>query len=307
MNIAVIGIGKLGSLHAKIYNQMPAVKTLYLCDTNPAQISLLQSELTKKIETVSDYSQLLNCDIQAVSIATPTVAHFGIARAFLNKKIPCLIEKPITTTLPDAKELYQLAKKNKTVLMVGHVERFNSAYPEALKLIKNPLFIECHRLNPYPAGRSLDIGVVLDLMIHDLDIILDLVKDTPKHIDATGVTVLSKTEDIANVRIVFKKGCIANITASRISPERVRKIRVFTRDSYISLDYAKQEIDVYRKEAGILTKKNVNITKEQPLQKELAFFIEQIHRKNVSCLPDHAIEALSLALTIERKIQKRHA
>lgn len=306
MNIAVIGIGKLGSLHAKIYSQMPAVKALYLCDTNPAQIALLQSEITKKIEAVSDYRQLLGKDIQAASIATPTMAHFEIARAFLQKKMSCLIEKPITTALPDARKLYQLAKRNKTVLMVGHVERFNSAYLEALNLIKNPLFIECHRLNPYP-GRSLDIGVVLDLMIHDLDIILDLVKDSPKHIDATGVTVLSKKEDIANVRIVFKKGCIANITASRISPERVRKIRVFTHDSYISLDYAKQEIDVYRKEAGVLTKKNVDITKEQPLQKELAFFIEQINRKNVSCLPDHAIEALSLALTIEKKIQKRHA
>lgn len=305
MNIAVIGLGKLGTFHAQIYDQMPLVKKLFLCDSDPQKIADIRGKLTKDSEVTSDASSLLTKKIDGVSIATPTSSHFAIAKPFLKKGISCLVEKPMTTALSEARRLYALAAENNVVLLAGHVERFNSAYQEASKIITKPLFIECHRLSPYP-NRSLDIGVVLDLMIHDLDIILDLVKDTPVRIDATGVRVLSHKEDIANARIVFKNGCIANITASRISPERVRKIRLFTANSYVSLDYAAQEICVYQKESNQLTKKTLDIKKEQPLQKELAFFIEQIRHGKKPCLPDHALDALSLALKIQRKIEKAY-
>jgi len=306
MNIAIIGLGKLGSFHAQIYDQMPVVRKLFLCDTDPQKIADIRGKLTKDLEVTSDAASLLKKKIDGVSIATPTSTHFAIAKLFLKRGIPCLVEKPMTTALSESRRLYTLAMKKKTVLLAGHVERFNSAYQEASKIITAPLFIECHRLSPYP-NRSLDIGVVLDLMIHDLDIILDLVKDVPLRIDATGVRVLSHKEDIANARIVFKNGCIANITASRISPERVRKIRIFTADSYVSLDYAAQEICVYQKENGQLAKKTLDIKKEQPLQKELAYFIEQIRKGTKPCLPDHALDALSLALKIQNKIEKAYA
>lgn len=306
MNIAVIGTGKLGSLHAKFYAQMPEVTRLFLCDIDAQKTADLLKQLGgRNVTAVSDYTQLVRYRLDAVSIATPTATHYEIGRFFLSRSIHCLIEKPITTSLKEARQLYRLARAHKAVLMVGHVERFNSAYREAKKIIKNPLFIECHRLSPYPA-RSLDISVVLDLMIHDLDIVLDLVKDTPVKIEATGIKVLSAQEDIANVRIAFKKGCIANITASRISAERVRKIRVFTRDSYVSLDYATQEIAVYKKEKHGLAKTQLEIEKDQPLKNELAFFMKEIRSGKKPFLPDHALSALSLALRIQKKMSRRH-
>ena len=305
MNIGVIGLGKLGSLHARIYAQIPAVKKVYIFDTDIEKARELIPFLLGKGEIVSSTKALLTLMPQAVSVATPTSTHYEIAKPFLKNKIHCLIEKPITNSLKEAKCLYAIAQKNKLVLLAGHVERFNSAYLTAKDILKNPLFIECHRLSQFPK-RSLDIGVVLDLMIHDLDIVLDLVKDTPSKIDAVGVNVLSKKEDIANVRIRFKNGCVANITASRISQERIRKIRIFTQNSYASLDYAAQEIIMYKKTGGQITKKSLNIQKEQPLQQELAYFVNQVRRGRRPLLPDYAIDALSLALKIQKKIRIKH-
>ncbi len=237
-----------------------------------------------------------------VSIATPTSSHFKITKFFLENKIPVLVEKPLTQDLKEAEQLIKLAKKNKTILFVGHVERYNSAYLAVKRSIKNPLFIECHRLSPYPY-RSLDIGVVLDLMIHDLDIILYLIKDKVKKIEAKGVKVLSESHDIANARLTFDKGCVANITSSRISAKKERKIRIFMKNCYISLDYAQQSVDIYRKVKSGITKNCLPINKEEPLKKEISDFVTSV-RKNIFNIEDaqKAKDALKLALRIQKII-----
>lgn len=296
MKVGIIGIGKLGSIHLRIYKELKEIEKIYLVDTDIEKTSIY-----KDLPSFQNYRELAD-KIDLVSIAAPTPAHFEIAKFFLEKKIPVFVEKPITCRLADANKLLNLSQKKKTLLFVGHVERYNNAYLAVKKLVKNPVFIECHRLNPYPY-RSLDTGVVLDLMIHDLDIILDLVKDDVKKIEAKGVKVLSPTEDIANVRITFKKNCIANITASRISAKRERKIRIFMRNCYISLDYAEQTVEIYQKTQKKLIKKTLMINKEEPLKKEIIGFIN-LAKKNIFntdyCLG--AKNALKLALNIQKTI-----
>lgn len=296
MKAAVIGAGKLGSIHLRIYKELAGISKLYGVD----------SDVTKhladdRIEWLSDYRKLEG-KINLASIATPTCGHFEVAKFFLERRVPVLVEKPITSDLGQADKLIKLAKKNKTLLFVGHVERYNSAYQAVKENIKNPLFIECNRLSPFP-NRSLDISVVSDLMIHDLDIILDLVKDKIKKIDAKGVKVLSSSADIANARVTFKNGCVANITASRISAKRERKIRVFMHDCYVSLDYANQEVQIYRKTNAGIEKKDLLINKDEPLKQEIADFLRLVRSG------DHNIEhaqkaanALGLALKIERML-----
>jgi predicted dehydrogenase len=240
--------------------------------------------------------------IDAVSIAVPTNKHYEVAKDFIKQGIHVLIEKPITNNLIQAKELVKLAKKNKVILQVGHVERFNSAFTAIEYIVDNPRFIECHRLSPFP-HRSLDIGVVLDVMIHDIDIILGLVKSNVQRVEAVGVPVLTFYEDIANVRLVFKNGCVCNLTASRISEEAMRKIRIFLADAYISLDYVNQEASLYKKENGQIIKNPLPIEKEEPLKKEIESFIDCVinHKKPlVSGL--EAYQALKLANQILRKI-----
>ncbi|NQT28207.1 MAG: Gfo/Idh/MocA family oxidoreductase, partial [Candidatus Omnitrophica bacterium] len=210
LRVGIVGIGKLGSIHLRIYKELKGIGKIYLVDTN---LKILAPH--KEYQHLKNY-QKLKGKVDLVSIATPTFSHYEIAKFFLTNKIPVLVEKPLTQDLKEAKKLIAISKKNKTLLFVGHVERYNNAYLAIKKIIKNPLFIECHRLSPYP-NRSLDISVVLDLMIHDLDIILYLLKDSVKKIDAKGVKILSATEDIANARITFQRGCVANITSSRIS------------------------------------------------------------------------------------------
>jgi predicted dehydrogenase len=187
-------------------------------------------------------------------------------------------------------------------LQVGHVERFNSAFTTIEPIVQNPLFIECHRLNLFP-NRSLDIGVVMDLMIHDIDIILGLVKSPIKDIQAVGITVLTDKEDIANVRLTFANGCVCNVTASRISPEVTRKIRLFTKNAYISLDYAKQEANMYTKDETGIHKRSIPIEKEEPLKKELESFLDCVRedlRPKVSGVEGR--QALKVALDINKKI-----
>ncbi|OGX17945.1 MAG: oxidoreductase, partial [Omnitrophica WOR_2 bacterium RBG_13_44_8b] len=224
------------------------------------------------------------------------------ASFFLNHKIHALVEKPFTSSLLDADSLIEIAQKNDLILQVGHIERFNSAFAATQKLIRNPKFIECHRLSPFPF-RSLDVGVVLDVMIHDIDIVLGLVGSEIEKVESVGINVLTNFEDIANARISFKNGCIANLTASRVSDEIMRKIRIFQQDTYISLDYKEAKASVYRKDGLKITKENLPIEKEEPLPKELSSFID--------CVSGHiqplvsgsvAREAVSLALKIQNQI-----
>lgn len=296
MKVAVIGTGKLGSIHLRIYKELAGISKIYAVDSDSAK-HLPNSGP----DWLSDYRQLKG-KVDLVSIATPTITHFEAAKFFLEHKVPVLVEKPITTTLPQADKLIQLAKKNKTLLFVGHVERYNSAYQAVKENIKNPLFIECGRLSVFP-NRSLDISVVSDLMIHDLDIILDLVKDKIKKIDAKGVRVLSPSADIANARITFQNGCVANITASRISAKRERKIRVFMHDCYISLDFANQEVQIYRKTGAGIEKLDLPINKGEPLKQEISDFVRLVKSGDHSAeYAQKAANALELAIKIEKKL-----
>lgn len=297
MKVGIVGVGKLGSIHLRIYKEIKGIEKIFLVDTNESTLGLYDSYSCFK-----DYRKLKG-KVDLVSIATPTSTHFNIARFFLENKIPVLVEKPLTPSLKEAKKLLELSQKNKTLLFVGHVERYNSAYLAVKEIVKNPLFIECHRLSPYP-HRSLDISVVLDLMIHDLDIILDLIKDKVKKIEAKGVKVLSTTEDIANARITFKKGCVANITSSRISEKKERKIRIFMPNCYISLDYAQQTVEIYKKLKTKITKRCLTINKEEPLKKEIMDFIYLVENKKVSTgYATKAKDALALACRVEKIIK----
>lgn len=298
LRVGIIGIGKLGSIHLRIYKELKEIDRIYLADTQAQALTPHQ-----QCQHSKDYRSLKG-KVDLVSIATPTSTHFEIAKFFLINKIPVLVEKPLTQNLKEAEKLITIAKKNKTLLFVGHVERYNNAYLAIKKIIKNPLFIECHRLSPYP-HRSLDISVVLDLMIHDLDIILYLLKDKVKKIEAKGVKVLSPTEDIANARIVFQGGCVANITSSRISQKRERKIRVFMSRAYISLDYAQQTVEIYRKLKTKISKECLPISKEEPLKKEIADFINLVSKNKFGTeYAEAAKDALALACKIERIIKK---
>jgi predicted dehydrogenase len=302
LRVAVIGTGHLGSIHAKLYREIETCELVGVCDTDPERLTRIAKELG--VTGYADYRDLFD-KVDAVSIASPTKLHHRIAYDFLTQRIHALVEKPFTINLKEADSLIQKAKKNGLTLQVGHVERFNSAFSAAKKLIQDPKFIECHRLSGFP-NRSLDIGVVLDLMIHDLDIVLGLVKSPLKQIEAVGVSVLTKLEDIANVRLTFKNGCVANLTASRISDESMRKIRIFLNDAYISLDYKNEEAYIYRRGASGISKESLPIEREQPLKKELASFIDCVIKKQPPLVTgETARQALDLALRIQKIIWKK--
>jgi len=302
LRIAVVGVGHLGSIHAKIYKENPNCELIGVCDNNLEHLNQVCAALGTKGYT--DYKELFD-KTDAVSIAVPTVLHHKIAAKFLELGIHALVEKPFTLTLKEANHLIKIASRNKLILQVGHIERFNSAFAATQKIIKTPKFIECHRLSIFP-NRSLDVGVVLDIMIHDIDIVLGLVDSPLKRIESVGVNVLTKFEDIANVRLTFKNGCIANLTASRVSDETMRKIRIFQEDTYISLDYKNAEASVYRKIGLEITKENLPIEKEQPLQKELESFIACVTNNTTPLVSGTvAREALAVALKIQKQIWKK--
>lgn len=254
LKVAVIGVGHIGKEHARIYSNMPDVTLVGVVD-----ISKERGEKAAQSYNTNYYSsheEILD-KVNAASVVVPTKSHYEVTKDLLENGISVLIEKPMTGTVSEAEELIRLSKDNDTVLQPGYVERFNPAIQAIQKLDVSLKFIECHRLSPF-TFRSADISVVLDLMIHDIDIILYLSKSEVKKIDAVGVNVISNKEDIANARIQFESGCVANITASRVSFEPMRKIRLFSEDSYISLDYQKQEAMIYKKSPK-LTLKSINL------------------------------------------------
>jgi predicted dehydrogenase len=302
VKVAVIGAGHLGSVHAKIYKDITYCSLVGICDINKPRLD----EVSKNLGVAGylDYRKLFD-KVDAVSIAAPTSLHYKIASEFLKHRIHALVEKPFTQNLKQADSLIKLARRNKLILQVGHIERFNSAFSAALAHIKNPKFIECHRLSPFPK-RSLDIGVVLDLMIHDIDVVLGLVNSRVKKIESVGVSVLTRFEDIANARLFFKNGCVANLTASRVSDEVMRKIRIFQPNAYISLDYKEANANVYKKIGDTIIKENLPIEKEEPLRKELESFLEScITKKEPLVSGEVAREALAVALEISSQICRK--
>jgi predicted dehydrogenase len=303
IKVGVIGTGRLGSLHSRIYTEISHINLVGVFDTVPDKADAVAKTFDTKV--FADIKSLFEA-VDAVSIATPTNTHFEIAKTAILHGKHVLIEKPITDNLRQARILTWLARKKKVILQVGHVERFNAAFIATQKLAENPRFIECHRLSPFP-NRSLDIGVVFDLMIHDIDIVLGLIKSPVRRIDAIGISVLTPFEDIANVRLTFRNGCVVNLTASRISEEPLRKIRIFLKDTYISLDYQAQEAFCYKKELTSITKTPIPIEKEEPLKKELESFLICVRNNRRPVVSGvEATQALKLATKIRKLIwQKR--
>ena len=300
INIALIGTGFLGSRHLKTLHSLRNKANLVaICDHHEENVKSLARQY--HVPHLTDYKKLLG-QVEAVSICTPTITHAEIAQFFLSHGIHTFVEKPITFSLDEADLLIKLAKEHNCKLQVGHVERFNSAYQAVEPLMQNPLFIECDRLNHFP-NRSLDIGVVMDLMIHDIDIILGLVKSPIKDIQAVGINVLTDKEDIANVRLTFANGCVCNITASRVSSEVTRKIRIFTKQAYISLNYAKQEAVMYTRDDKGIHRRGLPIEKDEPLKKELEHFLDCVRDDKQPIVSGvEARQALKVALDINQKI-----
>ncbi|MBL7151326.1 MAG: Gfo/Idh/MocA family oxidoreductase [Candidatus Omnitrophica bacterium] len=302
IRVGVVGVGHLGSRHAKIYKEISGCTLAGVCDTDRARLSEISQSLM--VPGYGDYRELFG-RVDAVSIATPTRLHYRIAADFLKHKVHTLVEKPFTASIKEADALIRLAQKNKLILAVGHIERFNSAFSATRKLISNPKFIECHRLSPFP-NRSLDVGAVLDIMIHDIDIVLGLVDSAVRKIESVGIPVLTRLEDIANARITFKNGCVANLTASRVSDEVMRKIRIFQKNTYISLDYKDAKATLYRKDSRGISKEDLPIEKEQPLQKELESFLNcSAEHKEPLVSGKVARDALALALKIQNQIWQK--
>jgi predicted dehydrogenase len=299
LRVGVVGVGHIGSNHARLYAEISAAEFTAIYDIDPARASAVAKKYgAAATKSLDEFSEL----VDAASVATPTSSHHQVALPLLQRGKHLLIEKPIAENPQHATELAELAARNRLILQVGHVERFNPVLSALEARLTHPRFIEAHRLSSYP-NRSTDIGVVLDLMIHDLEIILHLVRSPVQNIDAVGVPVLSRGEDIANARIRFENGCVANVTSSRISPERMRKIRVFQEDAYLSLDYEKQSGEIYRRESGKITRDKVAIEREEPLKQQLVSFIECAstgREPRVSGF--QATAALELAVEITKRI-----
>jgi predicted dehydrogenase len=299
MRVGVAGVGHIGANHARLYAEMPSTEFAAIYDVDLARATVVAKKCRVPVaKSLEEFGEL----VDAASIATPTNTHYEVARPLLERGKHLLIEKPIAENPQHAGELTELAARNQLILQVGHVERFNPVLSALEARLTHPRFIEAHRLSPYP-NRSTDIGVVLDLMIHDLEIILHLVRSPVQSIDAVGVPVLSHGEDIANARIRFENGCVANVTSSRISPERMRKIRVFQEDAYLSLDYEKQSGEIYRREDDKITRDKVQIEREEPLKHQLRSFVECASTgRQPRVSGSQATAALELAVEITKRI-----
>lgn len=276
---AVIGVGYLGRFHAQKYQLQSEAQLVAVCDLNPQSCESVSRELS--VPAYLDYRDLFG-QVDAVSIAATTSAHFDIARACLAEGIHVLIEKPITETVAQAEELITLAEKHQVKLQIGHLERFNSARLALDAHLDKPLFIESHRLAPFNP-RGTDVNVILDLMIHDIDIIQTIVHSPIKHIDAQGAPVLSKSIDIANARITFENHCVANVTASRISFKTERKTRIFQHNTYISIDYHNKQFAVFQKGLGEMFPGIPEITRHQSVFEKGDALFEEI-KAFIACI-----------------------
>jgi predicted dehydrogenase len=303
LRIAVIGVGHLGQHHARLLATMDDVELVGIVDTKPGRAEQVAAACgTRAWPAAGD----LLGRIDAVTIAVPTVSHLDVALPFLERGVSALVEKPVAPTVADAERLISTAAGAGAIFAAGHTERFNPAVVAALPLVSDPRFVEVHRLGTFPE-RSLDIDVIFDLMIHDLDLLLAAVDSEVVSIEAVGVNVLTPRTDIANARLRFASGCIANVTASRISRERVRKVRFFQHDSYVSIDYAAQEVEVYRLaprgavppiEGGKL-----DVVNEEPLRRELVDFVDAVrHKREPGVTGQAGRDALELATRIAEKM-----
>ena len=277
VRVGVVGVGYLGRHHARILAGLSGAELVAVADVDAGRAKAVAAETSARAET--DPTALLP-DVEAVTLAVPTEAHERVARPFLEQGIPVLVEKPIAASLEAADAMIAVAARTGATLAVGHTERYNPAVVTALPLVTAPRFIEVHRLAAFPA-RSLDIDVVYDVMIHDLDVVLALVGEEPVSIEAVGVPVLTDRVDIANARLRFASGCLANLTASRISRERVRKLRVFQHEAYVSIDCAARQVEAFRVrrrpgQEPAIEGGRVEVPVAEPLERELDDFIRAV-------------------------------
>ena len=277
LRIAVVGVGHLGRHHARILSTLPGVELVAVVDINRARAKEIAS--AHHTRALVDSRELIG-KVDAITVAVPTELHRDVALPFLEAGVPVLVEKPMARSLAEAVDMIQASARAGAILAVGHTERFNPAVVAARAILVDPRFIEVHRLGTFPE-RSLDIDVVFDLMIHDLDVVLSLVNAEVESVEAVGVPVLTGKVDIANARLRFVNGCIANITASRISRDRVRKIRFFQPAAYLSIDYAAQKVELWRLVKGdgpmpSIERGEVSVQNEEPLKRELEDFVDAI-------------------------------
>jgi len=302
--VGVVGVGYAGSLHAQKYATSAVATLVGVADTDAARAREVGDGLG--VEALTDYRELFG-RVRCVSVAVPTQAHYEVARDFLMAGIDVLVEKPITSNLEDGRSLVDLANRQGLLIQVGHLERFNPVVRELEGVIGSPRFVECHRLAPF-IERGTDVDVVLDLMIHDIDVISSLVHSPVQSIDATGVAVLTDKPDIANARIRFANGCVANVTASRVSMKRERKVRFFQPDAYISLDYDAKSAQVYRMAdhskgwLGI-RRQSFEISEGDALQDELDSFIRSVITREVPLVSgEDGVHALEIASKISSQL-----
>ena len=313
LRVGVIGVGSLGQHHARVYASLPDCVLAGVVDADPARAK----EIARKnnCPAFGEAKELLG-KVDAVSVAVPTAHHFSVGKPFLEAGVHCLIEKPLSTDLAEADAMISAAARSGAILQVGHIERFNPAILALKSHRSEPLFIEADRLGPY-SPRNTDIDVVLELMIHDLDIVLAMVGRKVERVDAIGLPVLSRTEDIADVRLQFEGGCVANLKASRVTMEKQRKIRIFTRDAYLSVDYLAKKVKVQRLKEGadpsqagsmlgvsrMITTETLKIRDEEQLKLELESFVETVRGKGRPVVSGQdGRDAVALGLEIRRQM-----
>jgi len=316
IQVAVIGVGAFGRNHARVYDELAKqgapVKLVGVADPDTARADAAAREFGCRAFGSAEQLLATISEVHAASIAVPTAHHLPVARQLMEASVDVLIEKPVATSLEEADELLRLARQLGRVAQVGHLERFNPAVRATVRLITRPMFFEVHRLSVF-TPRSLDVDVVLDLMIHDLDIVLSFVNSPVKEIRAVGLPILSPKVDIANVRLEFDSGCVANFTASRVSTERVRKLRFFQPSQYVSLDYGRQDVVVFSVGAGSLGTPSVNpqiqiakppTTTEEPLHAELKSFLDSVQQRSQPLVSlEDGRRALDVALDIVAAIR----
>lgn len=261
LDVAVVGVGRMGQYHVRTYDRLPEANLVGVVDTDAKSAANVAEEVGCTSYSTVDELLTDHPHLDAVTVAVPTVAHRQVATPLLERKIACLVEKPLAATPEDAVALAQLARDHDAVLQVGHTERFNPAVRQVLGMDVTARFLEVHRVGPL-SFRSLDVGVVMDMMIHDLDIVLTLARSPLKHVDATGVCVIGEHEDVAHARLVFASGCVANLTASRLALKTERKMRIFSESAYVSLDYQKRD--------GLVIRKSENVAALEEARREVA-------------------------------------
>jgi predicted dehydrogenase len=301
VRIGVVGTGYLGRLHARILTEMPEADVIGFVEPDDAIAADIAETLKlKRFNSVAALAREIDCAV----VATPTTTHFDVARELLEAGCDVMVEKPIAPTVDDARRLIDIANSNNRILQVGHVERYNPAITAVAPILKNVLYVEAERLGVF-VGRSLDIDVLLDLMIHDLNLVLSFLGQRVVDVRAVGVAVMTEKVDITNVRIEFENGAVANLTASRVSQDRVRKIRFFSREAYISVDTKEQEVKGYRLAGKTVLPIDVTVTKQEPLRAELEAFVECVRTRTRPLVSgEDGLAAVELAIRVAKAIEE---